>query len=94
MSTRLTLPFVLTTMHRMSQLKVKYLENLLTKFKTVQSFNYLLVCWVNRDVSYISASGSVVATAGYSSNNANVVVWDTLAPPATCQASVICHEGT
>lgn len=94
MSTRLTLPFVLTTMHRMSQLKVKYLEKLLTKYKTVQSFNYLLVCWVNRDVSYVSASGSVVATAGYSSNNVNVVVWDTLAPPATCQASVICHEGT
>lgn len=41
----------------------------------------------------MSASESVVATAGYNSNNVNVVVWDTLAPPITCQASVVCHEG-
>ncbi|KAL2536323.1 transducin family protein/WD-40 repeat family protein [Forsythia ovata] len=31
--------------------------------------------------------------AGYSSNGNNVVVWDTLAPPATSQASIMCHEG-
>ncbi|KAJ4797154.1 transducin family protein / WD-40 repeat family protein [Rhynchospora pubera] len=53
------------------------------------------LCFDNHasDVVYASASGSIVATAGYNSNNVNVVVWDTLAPPATCQASVVCHEG-
>lgn len=46
-----------------------------------------------RDVTYVTASGSIVAAAGYSSNGVNVVVWDTLAPPATSQASIMCHEG-
>lgn len=46
-----------------------------------------------RDVAYVSASGSVVASAGYSSNGANVVIWDTLSPPATSQTSIMCHEG-
>ncbi|CAL4956245.1 unnamed protein product [Urochloa decumbens] len=45
------------------------------------------------DVSYVSASGSVVASAGSNSNGANVVVWDTLSPPGTCQTSIMCHEG-
>ncbi|KAJ3671205.1 hypothetical protein LUZ60_008631 [Juncus effusus] len=53
------------------------------------------LCFNNHasDVVYVSGSGSVVAAAGYSTNNVNVVVWDTLAPPATCQASLLCHEG-
>lgn len=42
---------------------------------------------------FVSASGSVVASAGYSSNGANVVIWDTLSPPATSQTSIMCHEG-
>ncbi|KAL4586165.1 hypothetical protein LXL04_010797 [Taraxacum kok-saghyz] len=46
-----------------------------------------------RDVMYVSASGSIVAAAGYSSNNVNVVIWDTLAPPTTSRASIMCHEG-
>ncbi|XP_058100511.1 uncharacterized protein LOC131245220 isoform X2 [Magnolia sinica] len=45
------------------------------------------------DVGYVAASGSILATAGYSPNGVNLVIWDTLAPPATSQASVICHEG-
>lgn len=45
------------------------------------------------DVGYISSSGSIVAASGYSSSGANVVVWDTLAPPSTSQASINCHEG-
>lgn len=45
------------------------------------------------DVTYVSASGSVVASAGYSSNGANIVIWDTLSPPATCHTSILCHEG-
>ncbi|OVA14729.1 WD40 repeat [Macleaya cordata] len=45
------------------------------------------------DVTYVAGSGSVIAAAGYSSNGANVVIWDTLAPPATSQASLVCHEG-
>ncbi|KAJ1283904.1 hypothetical protein BS78_03G163200 [Paspalum vaginatum] len=45
------------------------------------------------DVAYVSASGSVVASAGCSSNGANIVIWDTLSPPATCQTSILCHEG-
>ncbi|GMH22541.1 hypothetical protein Nepgr_024384 [Nepenthes gracilis] len=45
------------------------------------------------DVSYVAASGSVIAVAGYSSDGVNVVVWDTLAPPATSRASIMCHEG-
>ncbi|XP_010518332.1 PREDICTED: uncharacterized protein LOC104793635 isoform X1 [Camelina sativa] len=45
------------------------------------------------DVEYISSSGSIVAASGYSSSGANVVVWDTLAPPSTSQASINCHEG-
>lgn len=46
-----------------------------------------------RDIAYVSSSGSIIAAAGCSSNNMNVVVWDTLAPPSTSQASIICHEG-
>ncbi|KAF8395669.1 hypothetical protein HHK36_019619 [Tetracentron sinense] len=46
-----------------------------------------------RDVSYVAASGSIIAAAGYSSNGVNVVIWDTLAPPTTSQASFTCHEG-
>ncbi|KAK8452923.1 hypothetical protein SEVIR_5G198200v4 [Setaria viridis] len=45
------------------------------------------------DVSYVSASGSVIASAGSNSNGANVVIWDTLSPPGTCQTSIMCHEG-
>ncbi|KAF8395631.1 hypothetical protein HHK36_019581 [Tetracentron sinense] len=45
------------------------------------------------DVSYVAASGSIIAAAGYSSNGVNVVIWDTLAPPTTSQASITCHEG-
>jgi len=45
-----------------------------------------------RDVAYIS-SGSIIAAAGNSSNSVNVVIWDTLAPPSTSRASIICHEG-
>ncbi|KAI3971495.1 hypothetical protein MKX01_021555 [Papaver californicum] len=53
------------------------------------------VCFNNyaSDVTYVAGSGSVTAAAGYSSNGANVVIWDTLAPPATSQASLVCHEG-
>ncbi|KAD7117001.1 hypothetical protein E3N88_04269 [Mikania micrantha] len=45
------------------------------------------------DVTYVTSSGSIVAAVGYSSNNVNVVVWDTLAPPTTSRASIMCHEG-
>uniref|UniRef100_A0A0E0JK06 RAVE complex protein Rav1 C-terminal domain-containing protein n=1 Tax=Oryza punctata TaxID=4537 RepID=A0A0E0JK06_ORYPU len=45
------------------------------------------------DVAFLTASGSVLAAAGCSSNGANVVIWDTLAPPSTCQSSIMCHEG-
>ncbi|GAV71152.1 WD40 domain-containing protein/Rav1p_C domain-containing protein [Cephalotus follicularis] len=45
------------------------------------------------DVTYVTSSGSVIAAAGHSSNDANVVMWDTLAPPTTSRASIICHEG-
>ncbi|XP_065860150.1 uncharacterized protein [Euphorbia lathyris] len=45
------------------------------------------------DVAYVASSGSIVAAAGYSANGANVVVWDTLAPPTTSRASILCHEG-
>jgi hypothetical protein len=41
----------------------------------------------------VSASGSVVASAGSNSNGANIVIWDTLSPPGTCQTSIMCHEG-
>lgn len=54
------------------------------------TFFYYYGC---RDVKYISSSGSIVAASGYSSSGANVVVWDTLAPPSTSQASISCHEG-
>lgn len=46
-----------------------------------------------RDVTFISSSGSIIAAAGNSSNGVNVVIWDTLAPPSTSRASIICHEG-
>ncbi|XP_048563439.1 uncharacterized protein LOC125543966 isoform X2 [Triticum urartu] len=39
------------------------------------------------------ASGSVLTAAGCNSNGANVVILDMLAPPATCQTSIVCHEG-
>ncbi|KAG0465578.1 hypothetical protein HPP92_019742 [Vanilla planifolia] len=45
------------------------------------------------DVTYVAASGSILATAGFNSNGANILVWDTLAPPAASQASLVCHEG-
>ncbi|KAJ9546551.1 hypothetical protein OSB04_019094 [Centaurea solstitialis] len=45
------------------------------------------------DVTYVTASGSIVAAVGYSTNNVNVVLWDTLAPPSTSRASIMCHEG-
>lgn len=45
------------------------------------------------DVTYFSSSGSIIAVAGYSSNSVNVVIWDTLAPPSTSRASILCHEG-
>ncbi|KAK3012301.1 hypothetical protein RJ639_012849 [Escallonia herrerae] len=45
------------------------------------------------DVTYVTASGSIVAAAGYSSDGINVVIWDTLAPPMTSRASIMCHEG-
>lgn len=41
----------------------------------------------------MSASGSVITSAGSNSNGANVVIWDTLSPPGTCQTSIMCHEG-
>lgn len=52
--------------------------------------NFKIIC---RDVTYVTSSGSIIAAAGYRSNGVNVVIWDTLAPPATSQASIICHEG-
>lgn len=55
--------------------------------------SYQSVLIDHRDVAYVAASGSVLAAAGCSSNGANVVIWDTLAPPATCQTSIMCHEG-
>ncbi|XP_050385252.1 uncharacterized protein LOC126801830 isoform X2 [Argentina anserina] len=45
------------------------------------------------DVAYVTSSGSIIAVAGYSSTSVNVVIWDTLAPPSTSRASIICHEG-
>ncbi|XVF33142.1 hypothetical protein REPUB_Repub17cG0142900 [Reevesia pubescens] len=53
------------------------------------------LCFNNHasDVTYVTSSGSVIAAAGCSSNGVNVVIWDTLAPPATSRASIICHEG-
>ncbi|PKA53341.1 hypothetical protein AXF42_Ash010071 [Apostasia shenzhenica] len=45
------------------------------------------------DIAYVAASGSILAAAGCSTNDVNVVVWDTLAPPATSRASLVCHEG-
>lgn len=49
--------------------------------------------YICRDVTYITASGSIIAAAGYSSSGVNVVIWDTLAPSATSRASIMCHEG-
>lgn len=46
-----------------------------------------------RDVTYFPSSGSIIAVSGYSSNNFNVVIWDTLAPAPTSRASILCHEG-
>lgn len=53
-------------------------------------FNISAFC---RDIAYVASSGSIVAAAGYSASGANVVVWDTLAPPTTSRASILCHEG-
>lgn len=41
----------------------------------------------------MDASGYVLTAAGCNSNGANVVILDMLAPPATCQTSIVCHEG-
>ncbi|XP_009410819.2 uncharacterized protein LOC103992724 isoform X1 [Musa acuminata AAA Group] len=53
------------------------------------------LCFSNHasDVAYVATSGSILAAAGCSTNGVNVVLWDTMAPPATCQASLFCHEG-
>lgn len=56
------------------------------------SFVLIILCGC-RDVTYVTASGSIVAAAGHNSSGVNVVVWDTLAPPATSRASIMCHEG-
>lgn len=45
------------------------------------------------DVAFVGASGSILAATGLSSNGVNMVVWDTLAPPTTSRASIVCHEG-
>lgn len=45
------------------------------------------------DVAYVAASGSILAAAGCSTNGQNIVLWDTLAPPATSKTSLFCHEG-
>ncbi|XP_020526297.1 uncharacterized protein LOC18439600 [Amborella trichopoda] len=45
------------------------------------------------DVKYVATSGSILAAAGSSPSDVNVVIWDTLAPPATSQVSLTCHEG-
>uniref|UniRef100_A0A803NSD3 RAVE complex protein Rav1 C-terminal domain-containing protein n=1 Tax=Cannabis sativa TaxID=3483 RepID=A0A803NSD3_CANSA len=45
------------------------------------------------DVTYFPSSGSVIAVAGYNSKGDNLVIWDTLAPPASSKVSAICHEG-
>ncbi|XP_059651214.1 uncharacterized protein LOC132298889 [Cornus florida] len=53
------------------------------------------LCFNNHasDVTYVTASGSIIAAAGHSSNGVNVVIWDMLAPPSTSRASIMCHEG-
>lgn len=53
------------------------------------------VCFDNytMDVTYVGASGSIIAAAGYSSSGINVVIWDTLAPSPTSRATIMCHEG-
>ncbi|XP_047315657.1 uncharacterized protein LOC124919462 [Impatiens glandulifera] len=53
------------------------------------------LCFNNHasDVTYLAASGSIVAAAGYSSSGVNVVIWDTLTPPGSSRASIMCHEG-
>lgn len=58
----------------------------------LRNFSELIIMGC-RDVTYVTASGSIVAAAGYSSTGVNVVVWDTLAPPSTSQASIMCHDG-
>uniref|UniRef100_A0A7N0UFW7 Uncharacterized protein n=1 Tax=Kalanchoe fedtschenkoi TaxID=63787 RepID=A0A7N0UFW7_KALFE len=45
------------------------------------------------DITYITASGSIVAASGYGSDGFNAVIWDTMAPPSTSRASIRCHEG-
>lgn len=45
------------------------------------------------DIDYVAASGSIIAAAGSNTNGVNVVLWDTLAPRGTSQASLVCHEG-
>ncbi|XP_034708565.1 uncharacterized protein LOC117931671 isoform X3 [Vitis riparia] len=45
------------------------------------------------DVTYVTSSGSIIAASGYGSNGVNVIIWDTLAPPSTSRASIMCHEG-
>jgi WD40 repeat protein len=41
----------------------------------------------------VGASGSVIAAAGLSPTNENIVLWDTLAPPTSSRAAVHCHDG-
>lgn len=45
------------------------------------------------DLAFVGASGSVIAAAGLSPNNENVILWDTLAPPSSSRAAVHCHDG-
>lgn len=61
-------------------------------FKIYGQSSYFQII-VGRDVAYVTSSGTIIAAAGYSSNNVNVVIWDTIAPPSTSRASIICHDG-
>jgi hypothetical protein len=81
-------PCALTAMLRMwTELVHVYLQRLDTVML------YLIFFIDDRDITYVDASGSVLTAAGCNSNGANVVILDMLAPPATCQTSIVCHEG-
>ena len=45
------------------------------------------------DALFVGGGGSVVAAAGLSPSGANIVVWDSLAPPASSRLAATCHEG-
>ncbi|KAJ7555420.1 hypothetical protein O6H91_05G036700 [Diphasiastrum complanatum] len=45
------------------------------------------------DVKFVGASGGIIAATGSSQSGENLVIWDTLAPPASSRVSVVCHEG-